>query len=147
MITLPDMAATENLARKLAPILRRGDSLALQGELGTGKTTFARALLQALGITGEVPSPTFTLVQIYESPKTPIHHFDLYRLKSISELDELGWDEALATGVALIEWPERAEGRLTGDVLTLRFTLDTAGNRHCTLIPQGNWTDRLEGLR
>jgi tRNA threonylcarbamoyl adenosine modification protein YjeE len=143
---LSTLAATESLARKLAPLLRHGDVLAFQGDLGAGKTTFARALLQALGVAGEVPSPTFTLVQIYDTPVFPVHHFDLYRLKDPSELDELGWDEALAAGVALIEWPERAASRLTMECLTLHFTLDGRGNRQVRLEGSGSWNERLKGF-
>lgn len=142
--SLPDMKATENLAGRLAPCLKRGDILALQGPLGAGKTAFARALLHTLGVRGDVPSPTFTLMQNYDLPAFTLHHFDLYRLKSEDELDELGWDEALADGVSLIEWPERCAGRLPSEVLLLQFTIDDANNRICTLRPQGDWGKRLQ---
>lgn len=143
-LPLPDIAATERLAGRIAKLLRRGDVLALQGDLGSGKTTFARALLRALGITGEVPSPTFTLVQSYETDAFTIHHFDLYRIKASAELDELGFDEALADGVALLEWPERGQDRLTKDSLTLHFAYDNA--RTCRIDAPGAWAARLEGL-
>ncbi len=140
---LPDLAATELLARKIAPLLQRGDVVALQGNLGAGKTTFARALLRALGIEGDVPSPTFTLVQTYETPCFPVAHFDLYRLKDESELDELGFDDARADGVTLIEWPERAGARLTADRLTLHFIAD-GPSRQCKLEGHGAWKERLQ---
>ena len=110
---LPDEAATARLGQDLALALRPGDAVALSGDLGAGKTSLARALIRAMAGDPalEVPSPTFTLVQVYEL-RLPIHHFDLYRLSSPDELDELGLDEALAGGAALIEWPERAGGRL-----------------------------------
>ena len=110
---LADEAATARLGEDLAMSLRPGDVLALRGDLGAGKSSLARALIRAMtddaGL--DVPSPTFTLVQSYEA-RVPVHHFDLYRLSAASELDELGFDEALAQGAALVEWPERAEAYL-----------------------------------
>ena len=112
------------LAEELAFILRPGDVVALHGDLGAGKTTLARAVIRAL--TGdpehEVPSPTFTLVQTYETGGTAIAHFDLYRLSAAEELDELGFEHLLKTGAALIEWPERAEDRLPADRLDVELT-------------------------
>ncbi|MGX9146648.1 tRNA (adenosine(37)-N6)-threonylcarbamoyltransferase complex ATPase subunit type 1 TsaE [Mesorhizobium sp. 128a] len=110
---LADEAATTRLGEDLAMALRPGDVLALKGDLGAGKSTLARALIRALADdTGlDVPSPTFTLVQSYDT-RIPVHHFDLYRLSSPSEIDELGFDEALLQGTALVEWPERAEAAL-----------------------------------
>jgi tRNA threonylcarbamoyl adenosine modification protein YjeE len=99
-------------ATKLARNLKPGALLLLRGTLGSGKTVFARSLIRTL--TGdaslEVPSPTFTLVQTYDSAKGPIYHFDLYRLKSSEEIYELGWEEALSEGIVIVEWPERLEG-------------------------------------
>jgi tRNA threonylcarbamoyl adenosine modification protein YjeE len=117
---LPDEPATVRLGEDLAMALRPGDVLALSGDLGAGKTTLARGLVRALaGDPGlEVPSPTFTLVQSYRT-RPPIHHFDLYRLSAASELEELGFDEALADGAALVEWPERAGGRLPPSAVRL----------------------------
>ncbi|MGB9153105.1 MAG: tRNA (adenosine(37)-N6)-threonylcarbamoyltransferase complex ATPase subunit type 1 TsaE [Alphaproteobacteria bacterium] len=140
---LPDLDALPKLAKLIAPHLRAGDMLALTGDLGTGKTSFARALLQLLGVSGDIPSPTFTLVQTYEASGLLISHFDLYRLKSSAELDELGWDDALADGVTLVEWPERAEGRLPADRLVLNFSILPSGARQCVIEPQGNWRTRL----
>jgi tRNA threonylcarbamoyl adenosine modification protein YjeE len=119
---LPDEAATARLGEDLAMALKAGDVLALRGDLGAGKSTLARALIRALADDAalEVPSPTFTLVQSYES-SLPVHHFDLYRLADASELDELGFDEALAGGAALVEWPERAAGRLPETTLTVEL--------------------------
>jgi len=110
---LSDEAATARLGEDLAMALGPGDVLALSGDLGAGKSTLARALIRALAAdeTLDVPSPTFTLVQSYDA-RIPVHHFDLYRLSAASELGELGFDEALATGAALVEWPDRAEGLL-----------------------------------
>lgn len=107
-IALPDLAATLALGARIAGVLQPGDLVALAGDLGAGKTTLARAILAALGVGETVPSPTFTLVQAYETARLPVSHFDLYRLKSAAEMGELGLDEALEDGAALVEWPDRA---------------------------------------
>ncbi len=104
-LTQPDLII---LAKPLAKALRKGDVIALWGDLGVGKTTFARILIQSLvGETIEVPSPTFTLVQIYDSPKSEVWHCDLYRLKDPEEAFELGLEDAFHDAICLIEWPER----------------------------------------
>jgi tRNA threonylcarbamoyladenosine biosynthesis protein TsaE len=145
-ISLPNLAATADIAGRFAPHLRRGDVLALQGSLGAGKTAFARSLLQALGVREDVPSPTFTLVQTYETPDFPVHHFDLYRLESETELDELGWDDAPADGLVIAEWPERAEGRLPKDLLVLHFSFDGKDGRLLTIESRGTWAERARSL-
>ncbi len=113
---LPDLAATEALGARLAGLMRRGDTILLQGPLGAGKSVLARALLRAL--TGdpalEVPSPTYTLVQGYDTPLGLVQHFDLWRLDGPAALRELGWDEGDA---ALVEWPERLGALRPGDAL------------------------------
>lgn len=116
---LPDERATATLGADIAAALRPGDVLALEGDLGAGKTTLARAIIRALAGDADldVPSPTFTLVQNYEA-RLPVAHFDLYRLGSPSELDELGLQEA-PEGVTLIEWPEHAGDRLPADAVTI----------------------------
>jgi hypothetical protein len=108
LFPLPDLAATEELAARMAATLDRRDALLLSGDLGAGKTTFARALLRTLGVAGEVPSPTFTLVQSYDTPRFPVFHFDLYRLEKPEEMEEIGFDEAVAEGLVIVEWPEKA---------------------------------------
>lgn len=130
---LPDLFATQALAARIALDLRAGDVLALSGDLGVGKTEFARAMLWALGVTDDVPSPTFTLIQRYEVNGFVISHFDLYRLSSSDELDELGWDDACAEGVCIVEWPERAQGRLPPNAIHIRLTRDADGTRHCEI--------------
>ena len=147
-LPLADEAATVALARELAPALRRGDVIALWGDLGAGKTRFARALIGALaGESEEVPSPTFTLAQSYDTSAGVVWHFDLYRLETPEEALELGIDDALAEGIVLIEWPGRLGSLLPRDRLDL--TLDfTAGPeaRIATLAGRGAWAARLRGL-
>ncbi|MEO0550628.1 MAG: tRNA (adenosine(37)-N6)-threonylcarbamoyltransferase complex ATPase subunit type 1 TsaE [Pseudomonadota bacterium] len=140
---LSDLAATSELARDLAPLLKAGDVIALHGGLGAGKTTFARALISALmGIETEVPSPTYTLVQTYEGPDFPIFHFDLYRLETPDEIEELGWDETV-DGLALIEWPGRAGPYLPQWRLDLHIDLE-GETRTARLEPCGeDWQTRL----
>jgi tRNA threonylcarbamoyladenosine biosynthesis protein TsaE len=145
---LPDEAATANLARRLAPILRAGDVVALIGDLGAGKTAFARALIRAMtGADEEVPSPTFTLVQSYETPSGPVFHFDLYRIAAPDELVEIGWDEALAEGIVLVEWPVRAGALLPDRRLDVafRFGSESAG-RQVTLTPCARWGEGRTGF-
>ena len=114
---LPDEQGTSRLGEDIAAALKAGDIVALQGDLGAGKTTLARAIIRSLAGDPalEVPSPTFTLVQAYDT-RIPVYHFDLYRLGSPEELEELGLDEAAVSGVVLIEWPERAGNRISGAV-------------------------------
>jgi tRNA threonylcarbamoyladenosine biosynthesis protein TsaE len=108
VINLPDETATAAFAGRLAPLAQPGDVIALAGDLGAGKTTFARAFIRARGVADEeVPSPTFTLAQIYEAADAAIWHFDLYRLTAADEAWELGIEEAFASGISLIEWPDR----------------------------------------
>ncbi len=110
------------LAEQIAAHVRVRDVILLKGDLGTGKSTFARALIQALcGKTTEVPSPTFTLVQTYEAPLFTLWHFDLYRLKEESEIYELGVEEAYESGVSLIEWPERLGALLPRHSIEIEF--------------------------
>ncbi|WP_165644740.1 tRNA (adenosine(37)-N6)-threonylcarbamoyltransferase complex ATPase subunit type 1 TsaE, partial [Oharaeibacter diazotrophicus] len=113
-VVVADEAGTTRLAEDVAAILAPGDVIALSGDLGMGKSAFARALLRALAADDvlEVPSPTFTLVQTYETRRLAVAHFDLYRLGDAGELDEIGFDEAIRAGAALVEWPDRAAGRL-----------------------------------
>jgi len=143
---LDNLEATRELAARLAPLLAQGDVVALYGELGTGKTEFARALLRAMGIKEDIPSPTYTLVQSYETGGLRVFHFDLYRLKSSAELDELGWEDALADGMTLVEWPEKAGGLLPPDRIDLHFTLDRDGVRRCRAEQSGTMRHRAFSL-
>ena len=139
--------ATAALAACIAALARPGDVIALKGELGTGKTTFARAFIRARGGGEAVPSPTFTLVQVYEIGDVPIWHFDAYRLRDPDEAWELGIEDAFRDGISLIEWPERL-GKLLPD-RRLQITLCDAGApnaRRAALDPGGDWAERLAGL-
>ena len=141
-IRLADAEATQALGAALALSLRPGDAVCLYGPLGAGKSTLARGLIRALtGPEEEVPSPTFTLVQLYEGPDFPISHFDLYRLEQAGEADELGLDEALEDGAVLIEWPQRLGGRLPTDRLDIEIAFDAEG-RLARLTPHGAWKGR-----
>jgi tRNA threonylcarbamoyladenosine biosynthesis protein TsaE len=144
---LPDETATAALAARVAARLAPGDVVALTGDLGAGKTAFARAAIRSLaGAEEEVPSPTFTLVQTYELPAFPLWHFDLYRLKSSDEVLELGWDEVRDGGVALVEWPDRLGRLAPNDRLDIRLTITGDGARRAELTGRGSWAGRLEKL-
>jgi tRNA threonylcarbamoyladenosine biosynthesis protein TsaE len=152
MQALPDLKATEALAQRLAAAARAGDVIALSGPLGVGKTAFARFFIQALarlnGVPppGEVPSPSFTLVQTYDLGRVAVWHVDLYRLERPGDADELGLDEARGEGVSLIEWPERLEGRLPRDRLEVALSYagkDNPGARTVALTGHGAWRERL----
>jgi tRNA threonylcarbamoyladenosine biosynthesis protein TsaE len=125
MIRLEGPEATEAFGLRLARELRRGDVVALFGELGAGKTTLARGILAGLGHADEVASPTFPIVIPYESLALPVWHVDLYRIEDPAELDELALDEALVDGALIVEWPERMGEALWPD--SLRLTLKRAG--------------------
>lgn len=143
-----DEAGTRRLADDLAAIVRPGDVVALHGDLGMGKSAFARAVVRRLvGDPGlDVPSPTFTLVQSYETARFPVHHFDLYRLADPDELIEIGFADALGEGLMLIEWPERAGDELPAERLDLIISDgDGPDGRRFELVPHGGgWTDRLD---
>lgn len=143
-VHLADMAATEALGARIAAGLETGDAIALEGDLGAGKTTLARAILRALGVSEEVPSPTFTLVQVYETPRLTVRHYDLYRIENPAEMDELGLDDALAEGAALIEWPERAEERLPSDMVRVALSIGQ-GLRSARLTGPAKWGQYFEG--
>ena len=129
-MSLPDERATDQLGATLAARLRIGDIVGLKGELGAGKTTLARAILRAAAEDARliVPSPTFTLVELYETPHGTFWHFDLYRLETPEQVFELGWEEALAEGISIIEWPERL-GPLLPKHLSVTLEVDGDGRR------------------
>ena len=139
---LPDAEATERLGAALAVALKSGEAVCLTGPLGAGKSTLARALVRALTTPHEdVPSPTFTLVQFYSGLHFPLAHFDLYRLERADEAFEIGLDEALEEGAAVIEWPERLGGRLPEDRLDIDIAI-SGGGRTARLSPHGAWKGR-----
>ena len=141
-LDLPDLAATEALAARLAAQGRPGDAVLLQGPLGAGKSAFARAFLRAWAGDPrlEVPSPSFTLVQAYErADGTTAWHFDLYRLSGPAEVPELGWDEA-RQGIALVEWPDRL-GHLTPEG-ALTLTLAQGATEDARVAELHGWADR-----
>jgi len=144
-ITLKDEAATAALGAAIARGLKAGDAVLLEGELGAGKTTLARGILRALGVAEHVPSPTFTLVQAYETGGLTVRHFDLYRVTNPRELDELGLEDALADGAVLLEWPERAAARMPKDALEIHLTA-RGDAREARISGPARWQGLLHGL-
>jgi tRNA threonylcarbamoyladenosine biosynthesis protein TsaE len=131
---LPNEQATETLGATLAARLKPGDVVGLKGDLGAGKTTLARAIIRAAAADPEliVPSPTFTLVEVYDTPRGAFWHFDLYRLDNPEQVYELGWEEALAEGIVLLEWPERL-GSLLPQHLSVTLELASEDGRRAIL--------------
>lgn len=149
-IELPDEAATCALAAALAHRAREGDVIGLSGPLGSGKTVFARAFIRArFGAEEEVPSPTFTLVEVYEPRTGPaIWHFDLYRLGRPEDAYELGFEDALTDGIALIEWPERLGSLLPRETLGVALAPGPgATERRARLDAPPGWASRIAGLK
>lgn len=143
-LALPDEAATRALGARLAPVLRPGDILALWGDLGAGKSTLARGLIQAaMGEEIEVPSPTFTLVQIYDLPDYQLWHMDLYRLDDPEDVFELGVEDAFAEAASVIEWPDRMGAYLPLHRLDVRIEQSDAGRQAMLSAPPGAWHGRL----
>lgn len=145
-IVLPDEAATAALGARVERALRPGEAVCLHGPLGAGKTSFARGLVRAATTPDEeVPSPTFTLVQSYAGARFPVAHFDLYRLEDAAEADELGLEEALDGGVAVIEWPERLGAAQPPDRLDVEIEFAEPGRR-ARLTGHGAWRTRVDHL-
>lgn len=140
-IALPTLPATERLAGVIAALVRPGDAILLEGPLGAGKSAFARAFLRAAAADPalEVPSPTFTLVQTYETDVGTVHHYDLWRLDGPGALDELGWDEA-RDDIVLVEWPDRLGDLRPADALTIALVLEDGDARMATV---SGWADRI----
>lgn len=146
---LPCAEATISLARRLAPFLRLGDVVALKGELGSGKTTFARALIcELVGVDLEVPSPTYTLAQSYMARSFEIWHFDLYRIKSADELLKLELAEMQRNCLLLIEWPDRLGPGFMSDRLEIIFKyLGDNEARGVEFVGLNSWEERLRELK
>jgi len=151
VIDLPDEAATAALAARIAGVARPGDVIALNGELGAGKTSFARAFIAARGGRDAVPSPTFTLAQAYELADATVWHFDFYRLRDPEEAWELGIEDAFPDGISLIEWPERCAALIPRRRLEISLVPGaTPSARRAILDPgddSGGWAARLAGIR
>ena len=144
--TLPDETAMAHFAAKIAPILSTGDTLLLEGDIGAGKSAFARALIRArLGRQEDVPSPTFTLVQTYEAPDGDIWHCDLYRLSHPDEAFELGLEDAFETAICLIEWPDRLGNAAPQSALRLSFLAGDSAH-HVTVAGSAAWAKRLRAM-
>ncbi|MBF0562632.1 MAG: tRNA (adenosine(37)-N6)-threonylcarbamoyltransferase complex ATPase subunit type 1 TsaE [Alphaproteobacteria bacterium] len=151
IVPLPNLTATAALGRALARVLEPGDVVALRGDLGSGKTALARAFIQAqLGADAEVPSPTFTLVQTYDMPSgVAVWHFDLYRLDHPDDSLELGFEDALADGIVLVEWPERLGAYLPARRLEVVMVLTGESEaRTACLTAVGDWkNERRDALQ
>lgn len=144
-VALPDEAATAALGMRIAARLRAGDVVALSGGLGAGKTTLARAVIAALGHVGEVPSPTFAIIQTYDPPdvKLPLVHADFYRLDDPAEAVELGLDDYRAGAALLAEWPDRVGG-FAHEAGCLAIALETADSGRVAIVEGGaDWLDRM----
>ena len=143
IVELPDLAAMESLGQRIATRLCAGDVVALSGELGAGKTTLARAVLAALGHRGEVPSPTFTIVESYDALDPPMVHADFYRLDDPREAEELGLEDYREGAALLAEWPERAGG-FAHEAGCLSLTLEKVGEGRRAIVEAGTaWQGRM----
>jgi len=138
---LQDEDATASFGAQVARLVRAGDIITLSGPLGVGKTALARGFIAALGHKGEVPSPSFSIVQPYDDIEPPVWHVDLYRIESHSEIEELGLD-AIADGVLLVEWPERAGENAWPDALRLSLAFAQNGERNLTAQVPPAWEER-----
>jgi N-acetylmuramate 1-kinase len=152
VVDLPTIEATAALARELVMSLRAGDLVTLSGDVGAGKSTFARAMIRELAEDAEleVPSPTFTLMQVYDTPRFRVVHADLYRVKHASELAELGWEEAAEDALVLVEWPEKAGAALAPDRIDVGFILEPEeGPEHrvCVLTGFGAAAPRVQMMK
>jgi tRNA threonylcarbamoyladenosine biosynthesis protein TsaE len=138
---LADEQETAELGARIAGALRSGDVVTLSGPLGVGKTALARGILAALGHKGDVPSPSFAIVQPYDELEPPVWHVDLFRIEDASELDELGLESA-ADGVLIVEWPEKAGSRAWPQALGLSLDFDEGGARRLTAKVPPSWQSR-----
>lgn len=145
IVDLPDLAAMERFGAAIAAVLRPGDVVALSGGLGAGKTTLARAVIAALGHEGEVPSPSFAIIELYDPPsvRLPLVHADFYRLSDPREAEELGLDEYRHGAALLAEWPEYAGG-FTHEPGCLSVRLEVADEGRIAIVEPGrDWLGRM----
>ncbi|MBQ7455649.1 MAG: tRNA (adenosine(37)-N6)-threonylcarbamoyltransferase complex ATPase subunit type 1 TsaE [Clostridia bacterium] len=141
-VLAPTREDTQALGRALAAALRAGDVVLLTGDMGAGKSEFARGVARGLGITAAVPSPSFTILNVYDEGRLPLYHFDWYRIGDVSELTDMGLDEYVGgDGVCLIEWHERAPELLPEDCLEVRLCPREDGSRVIEVAPRGNWEE------
>jgi len=144
-VSLEDLVDTSLFAGGVAKFVKKGDVIALQGDLGSGKTTFVNFFINFLSSEFvQVTSPTFNLVQIYETETCPVWHFDLYRLKKVDEIYEAGIEQALVEGISLIEWPEIADKVLPPDRLNLKINIGKGEKRIVNITGYGNWKDNIK---
>lgn len=144
IVDLPDLAASEALAMRIAGSLREGDVVALSGGLGAGKTTLARGIIAAMGHQGEVPSPSFAIIEVYDPPsvRLPLIHADFYRLESPAEADEIGLDDYRQGAALLAEWPEHAGG-FAHEPGCLSILLESTENGRRAIVTAGSdWLER-----
>jgi tRNA threonylcarbamoyl adenosine modification protein YjeE len=143
--TINKLNETKELAKNLAPLLKKKDVITFKGNLGAGKTTFIKFLIQSLiSKNVSVTSPTFNLVQIYETTNFSLWHFDMYRIKNSEEVFETGYEQALSEGVSLIEWPENIQEFLPKDRLDVIINLNNLNNRIIEFKPYGTWKNRTK---
>lgn len=141
-------AQTRALGIKLSSYLRPGDVLILRGDLGAGKSEFTRGIAQGLGINGPIPSPSFTILNVYEEGRLPLYHFDWYRLNSSEELYEMGMDEYLmGDGVSVVEWPSQCPDAVPEDCLEIHFQVLDENSREIEMTSKGHfrtiqWEDK-----
>ncbi len=140
-LSLPNLAATEALGRRIAAVLQPGDAVLLNGPLGAGKSALARALIRTAANDPalQVPSPSYTLVQAYDTQAGPLHHFDLWRLDGPGGVMELGWDEA-REGIVVVEWADRLGVLRPAEALSITFALAGDDARWADI---SGWTHRL----
>ena len=142
IVDLPDLPAMARFGAQIAAMLREGDVVALNGGLGAGKTTLARAIIEALGHKGEVPSPTFTIVEAYDDTQPPIVHADFYRLNDPGEAEQIGLDEYREGAALIAEWPANAGG-FAHEAGCLSITLEIVGDGRKAIVESGaDWQSR-----
>lgn len=148
MIVTHSASETREVGRRLAGLLKAGDTVLLKGDLGAGKSELARGVARGLGITGPVPSPSFTILNAYDESRIPLYHFDWYRIEDPAEIAEMGMEEQIGgDGIALIEWGERASECLPERALEIRIRILDDETREISMIPLGGFPFGEEALQ